>query len=286
MEIKVGTRGSDLALAQTKSVVSDLKSCHPNAEVEIETIKTSGDLKSKPFGDGVFVKEIDMAVLDGEIDIGVHSLKDEPTDLPEGLNLGCVPKRLNPCDVLIAKEGNNLRELKKGSLIGTGSPRRKREIGRLRPGLNFKNIRGNIPTRIEKVENGEYDALVTSYAAVDRMGLKGKISQKFDFKEVVPAAGQGALGVVCRSGEEEKLKLDKLNDEEKYLQTSCERSFLRELGLGCRSGVGAIAEVEDEYLRLFGVLNEEGKERLTVKMEGEDPIELGKRAGEVIKSER
>ncbi|KXA99040.1 hypothetical protein AKJ40_04095 [candidate division MSBL1 archaeon SCGC-AAA259M10] len=285
MKIKVGTRGSDLALIQTRSVVKDLESCHPSAEVEIEIIKTSGDLKSKPFGDGVFVKEIDMVVLDRKIDMGVHSLKDEPTDLPEGLSLACVPERLNPCDILITRGGNGLRELAEGSLVGTGSPRRRREIQHLRSNLNFKNIRGNIPTRIKKVEKGKYDALVTSYAAVDRMDLEEKVSQEFDPKEVVPAAGQGALGVVCRSGEEKKLKLDRLNDERGYRQTSCERSFLRELGLGCRSGVGAIAETEGEYVRLFGVLNE-GKERLIVQMEGEDPIELGKRAGEVIKNDR
>ncbi|KXB03254.1 hypothetical protein AKJ45_02045 [candidate division MSBL1 archaeon SCGC-AAA261F19] len=286
MEIKVGSRGSELALIQTRSVIQKLKSVSPDLEAEVEIIKTSGDLKKKPLGDGVFVKEIDRAVLNREVDIGVHSLKDEPTDLPEGLSLKCVPERLDPSDVLVAGTGQKLRDLPVGSIVGTGSPRRIAEVSRFRSDLEFESIRGNIPTRIEKVKEGSYDALITSYSALSRMDLEDEISQKFDPREeVIPAAGQGALGVVCRRGEESELLLTKINDEEKYTETSCERAFLKELGLGCRSGVGAISDVKGEKVKLLGLLNNEGG-RNTVKMEGDDPIELGIRAGKAIKDAR
>lgn len=285
MEIKIGSRGSDLALIQTNTVMRKLKEANPAMEANIEVIKTSGDLRRKPSGDGVFVKEIDMAVLNGEIDIGVHSLKDEPTSLPKGLSLRCVPERLDPADVLVTEDGSLLEDLPGGAIIGTGSPRRRAEIARLRPDLELHDIRGNIPTRIEKVQNGGYDGLITSCAALKRMELEDVAAQKFEPSKVIPAAGQGALGVVCREGEESKWMLTEINNEEKYRQTTCERTFLKELGLGCRSSVGAIAETVGGKIKLLGGLsNEDGRQ--TVEMVGKDPFEIGSKAGKVLKDGR
>lgn len=282
MKVRIGTRGSELALIQTRAVISKLKSVSPDIETEVKIIKTAGDKSRKITGEGVFVKEINRTVLEGEADVGVHSLKDLPTSLPEQLTLSCVPERLDPSDVLVTKNGDELEDLPSESIIGTGSPRRIAEISCIRDDLNFKKIRGNVDTRIRKVEEGKYDGLITSSAALQRLGLEDKTSQKFDCRKVVPAGGQGALGIVCREGEAQKYLLPEIDDEEKHIEAASERAFLRELGLGCRSGAGVISKHDGKQITLYGVVNNE-RGRKTIELSGEDPSKLGIKAARELK---
>lgn len=282
MKLKVGTRGSNLALTQTQKVSDKIKSLRPEVEIELVIIKTSGDLKQRTKGGGIFVKEVNQAVLDGDVDIGVHSLKDLPTKLPEGLSLVSIPERLTPNDVLVTPSGAQLSDLPPDSILGTGSPRRQAEISHLRSGLKFKKIRGNVDSRIRKVERGDFDGLITSMAALERLGLEEKASQKFDLEEVVPAAGQGSLGVVGRKNDEKTSFLNEISDEKARLESVCERAFLRELGLGCKAGAGALTRVKDDEIEALAVLHD-SKDRHLVKLRGKDPIELGRRAASEVR---
>ncbi|KXB04592.1 hypothetical protein AKJ48_02035 [candidate division MSBL1 archaeon SCGC-AAA261O19] len=282
MKLRIGTRGSNLALIQTWSVGDQIKTIKPEVEIELIIVKTSGDLRRKIKGSGIFAKEVNQAVLDGDADIGVHSLKDLPTKLPEGLSLVSIPERLTPNDVLITPNGARLSDLPSDSIIGTGSPRRRAEISHLRTDLKFKKIRGNVDTRIKKVESGDFDGLITSMAALERLGLEEKASQKFDFEEVVPAAGQGSLGVVGRKDDEKTSFLGEISDEKARLESICERAFLRELGLGCKAGAGVLARAKDNEIKTLAVLHD-SEGRHLVKLRGSDPVELGEKAAREVR---
>lgn len=281
MRLRIGTRGSQLALIQTQRVVERLKTVARDLETEIEVIRTSGDTRRATFVRGMFVNEINRAVLDGRADIGVHSLKDLPTELPEGLSLASVPERLSPNDVLVTRDGVGLDDFPPGSVIGTSSPRRRAEISCLRQDLKFKEIRGNVDTRVKKVMSGLFDGLVTSWAALERLGLQEKTAQKFSFEEVVPAAGQGALGVVRRSDYECGF-LTQINDERAYLEVICERAFLAELRMGCKACAGAVARAEGERIKLIAAAHDENG-RHVVRLEGRDASELGGKAARKLK---
>lgn len=278
MELRIGTRGSKLALLQTQRVVKKLEKEVPDIEVEVKVIRTAGDLRHGRAGFGMFVNEINRAVLRGDIDIGVHSLKDLPTRLPKGLELACVPERLDPNDALISRSGVNLYNLPQRSVIGTSSSRRKAEIFHLRPDLKTRKIRGNIDTRIKKMKDGFYDAVVISWAALERLGLWKEAAQKFTFEEMVPAVGQGAIGVVCKKGGVHFL--DKINDELAWREVTCERAFLAELGVGCRACAGAVAKTGSGTIELTAMVHVGG--RVLLKLKGRDPTELGKKAGRML----
>ncbi|MEW6592799.1 MAG: hydroxymethylbilane synthase [Candidatus Hadarchaeota archaeon] len=277
MKLKVGTRGSKLALLQTQLVLKKLKEVELAIEAEIKIIRTSGDLQQKKIP-RMFVNEINKAVLDGAVDIGVHSLKDLPTDIPRELEIACVPERKSPNDVLVSRWGLNLSELPTGAVVGTDSVRRISEVSFLRPDLKFKEIRGNIETRIRKLDEGLYDATIMALAALERLGLTERAAQTFELDEVVPAPGQGALAVVGRKGGPGFLK--RINDVRAWKEVVCERAFLDELGLGCRGGAGAVARARGKSIGLVAVVHDGG--RMLIKLKGEDPIALGKKAGRIL----
>jgi hydroxymethylbilane synthase len=279
--IRVGTRGSQLAMIQTQRVVEKLKGHIPGLEVEIKVIKTTGDLFLKPRTAGRFVDEINRALINGDIDVGVHSLKDLPTGLHPKIMLACVPERLAPNDVLVSHDGSTLHELPGGSIVGTSSPRRKAEILHIRPDLVTADMRGNVPTRLKDVESRKYDAAVLARAGLERLGLTEKIAQEFNLEEVVPAPGQGALGVVCRRGDEGILdKLLLINDGDAWREVICERTFAGALGLGCGVPIGAVARTAGEEIELIAVVHSNG--RWTLRLRGRDPVELGRRAARIL----
>lgn len=279
MRIRIGTRGSRLALLQTQRVMKKMKAAIPNLKEEVRVIKTSGYLR-KNVSQGMFVNEINRAVLDGDIDIGIHSLKDLPIRLPRGLSLACVPERLAPNDALISRDGADLYSLSKRSILGTSSPRRRAEIARLRSDLRFKDVRGNIETRIQKMESGFYDGIVVALAAIQRCGLLKLVAQRFGLDEVVPAAGQGALAVVCRRDEDLLDKIPLINDEVAWRETICERTFMEKSRFSCKTPAGAVAKSTNRKIELIAVIHRGGRRLL--KLKGQNPIELGTKAAEIM----
>lgn len=253
--VRIGTRGSRLAVAQARWVVTRLRDAGTDAEVRI--IHTTGDRARKvPLATlggsagikGVFTKEIEDALLAGEIDLAVHSLKDLPTELPGGLSLGCVPQRADPRDVLL---GGTLASLPEGAVVGTGSRRRTEQLGHLRPDVSVADIRGNVDTRIRKLRSGGYDAIVLAAAGLERLGRLHEVAEYLPVDVMVPAAGQGALGIEVRTGDPAVLEvLSPLHDARAAAEVRAERALLRALGGGCEVPVGAHAALRDGRLTL------------------------------------
>lgn len=246
--IKIGTRGSELAIRQAEIVKQKLQEKFLDIEIQIITIKTAGDkilnkTLDKIGGKGVFVKEIEFALLDKKIDIAVHSMKDMPIEFPEGLMLGAVTERENPMDVLISKSGLDFYSLPKGAKIGTGSLRRKVQLLSLRKDIEVVPIRGNIHTRIEKMEK-ELDGVVLAAAGLKRCGLEDKISYHFNFNEMIPAACQGILALEIREDDKEILHLvQAIHHKKTEVCQKAERAFLKEIGADCHAPVGAFATI-------------------------------------------
>lgn len=292
--IVVGTRQSALALTQTGQVIDELKRISEKHglgyKFEIRKIVTKGDrildvTLSKVGGKGLFVKEIEQALLDGVIDMAVHSMKDMPSVLPEGLMNGAIPKRVDPRDCLIMKEGTSFADLPEGAKVGTSSLRRSSQLKNARADLSVEWIRGNIDSRIKKLETEGYDAVVLAAAGLNRMGWQDRISAYIPVDVSVPAVGQGALGIECReqdAGVRELLAL--YNDEETSLAVRAERSFLKALNGGCQIPIGAYAVVErsadgslaDAVLALTGIVGSpDGSVLLKEFRTGRDPEQLG-----------
>jgi len=247
----VGTRHSRLALEQTKSVVDLLKRSKRQTYINTLKISSSGDLDVRPLytfdRKGIFEKEIDQAVIDGHADFAVHSAKDVPTDLFSDLTLASVPTRSMANDVLIHRNGLKLNELACGVVVGTSSLRRAVQLLRMRPELKVKPIRGNIETRIKKVETGAYDAIVLAEAGLDRLGLTKFITERFSVMEFVPAAGQGALALICRSDRPDLLGLLKLvEDPRSRAELEAERNLLSVVEGGCKFPVGVVALTDNK----------------------------------------
>jgi hydroxymethylbilane synthase len=279
MKLRIGTRGSRLALLQTQIVVGKLNAVVPGLEVDVRVIKTTGDSRRGKIVRGMFVNEINRAVLEGEVDIGVHSLKDLPTKLPGALEIDCVPERRSPHDALVSRGSLDLRGLPRGAVIGTDSRRRVAELSSLRPDLRFRKIRGNVETRIGKVDGGLYDGAVIALAALERLGIRDRATQVFGLTEVVPAPGQGALAVVKRKGAGLGF-LKEINNARAWKEVTCERAFLEELGSGCRGGVGAVARAKGENIKLVAVVHDGG--RKLIELTGLNPVALGRRAGRIL----
>ncbi|MCA9806150.1 MAG: hydroxymethylbilane synthase, partial [Cyanobacteria bacterium HKST-UBA02] len=237
--MKVGTRASKLARLQTDLVVGRIAEGFPSETVEIVTISTGGDRnRSVPIADlgvrGVFVKELEDALLAGEVDFVVHSLKDMPSDLPDGLCLVAVLNREDRRDVLVSRDGLSLAKLPPKSRVATSSRRRAAQIKAVRDDLEFVDIRGNVPTRIEKMQAGQCDAMVLAAAGLTRLGLDEHISEAFAIDVCTPAAGQGALALECREKDRELIaKLISLDEPTVRAEIECERAYLAELGGGC-----------------------------------------------------
>lgn len=253
--IRIGTRGSRLAMVQARWVADRLQETGTRASIRI--IRTTGDragtvplaaLGLRHGIKGVFTKEIEDALLAGEIDAAVHSLKDLPTELPRGLAIGCVPRRADPRDVLL---GRSLSELDAGARVGTGSLRRSSQLLAIAPGVSVADIRGNVETRIRKLRAGEYDAIVLAAAGLERMGLLHEVAQFLAPERMVPAAGQGALGIEIREGDgRARDAAAPLHDQRAAAEVEAERSLLREAGGGCDVPLGAHATLRDGILEL------------------------------------
>lgn len=249
--IVVGTRQSQLALTQTGHVIDALKAICKTYQLpfdfEIKKIVTKGDrildvTLSKVGGKGLFVKEIEQAMLDGEIDLAVHSMKDMPSELPEGLVTGAVPRRVDPRDAFISREGLGLDELPQGSRVGTSSLRRASQISAYRPDLVVEPIRGNIDSRLRKLETEGFDAIILAAAGLFRMGWEDKITAYLPMEICLPAVGQGALGIECRESDDEvRQLLNRYNDPETALTVVAERKFLSVMGGSCQVPIGAYA---------------------------------------------
>lgn len=292
MKIRVGTRGSNLALIQTNWAIDRLKEKFPEVEFEVKIIKTKGDkilhLSLDKIGDkGLFVKEIESQLLEGEIDLAVHSMKDMPAEVVEGLKFAAVPKREDPRDVIILREGlNSFDELPIGATIGTGSKRRKYQLLRKRPDLNIVPIRGNIETRISKIESENLDGIVLAASGVIRADLEEKITEFLPVDLMIPAPAQGALALEIREDDEELEKMiDAIKDEISQIQTDAERSYLAGIDGSCHIPMGAYCEVDGEKLTLTGIFGDEDGEKITVaSLEGDrnNPKELGSNLAKLI----
>lgn len=283
--ITVGTRGSSLARTQTELVASALQAQWPDLKITTKTITTEGDRKldvsTIQLGKGAFVKEIEIALLKGEIDLAVHSCKDLPTDPVPGLTLGAFPRRADPRDTLVSRSDLGLAELPAGALIGTSSSRRKVQILIQRPDLHVAEIRGNVDTRLRKLRDGHYDAVILAAAGLDRMGWLDRATEILETDVMLPAPAQGALAVEIRADDDTTLAfLEPLDDAVTRTAVIAERAFLRALGGGCRVPIAAYAQVEDGRLLLQGlVAADDGSEHVRGQREGPaaESTEIGER---------
>ncbi len=294
-KLVLGTRGSALALWQANYVKKHLEKNNKNLSVEIKIIATKGDkildVALSKIGDkGLFTKEFELKLLKGEIDLAVHSLKDLQTKIPKGLKLACVTKRHPVEDVLIARKKNmTIEKLPEGATVATGSLRRRAQLKHLRPDINIVELRGNVPTRIEKFQKSKWDAIILARAGIERLKLKKHISSIIDTETILPAVGQGALGIEIKSTNKFANKILKtIHDENTYAAALAERAMLRKLEGGCQVPIGAFAEVRKNGLYLTGlVASLEGDITLkkTIRGSKKNAEALGKKlAGDLIKA--
>ncbi len=272
--LRIASRASQLALWQARHVSDLIRSAEPGLTVEIVEISTTGDRDrfsalSQMGGQGVFTREVQAAVLDGRADLAVHSLKDLPTVPTEGLHLAGVPERAARFDALVLPHSRvgSLDDLPLGAKVGTGSLRRRAQLLHHRPDLRFEEVRGNVETRLRKVDEGEYDAIVLAEAGLRRLGLAGRISAVLAPPLVYPAVGQAALGLECRVDDEfTSVILSRLTDLAALTEVLAERACLRELKAGCHAPVGVLTRCEGDRLTLEGVvLSRDGQERITAQ---------------------
>ncbi len=293
MKLKVGTRGSKLALWQTDYIIGLLKEKFPELELEKKIIKTTGDkIRDVPLakvgGKGIFVKEIDEAVRDGRVDFAVHSMKDVPTELLPELHIAATPVREEVADALISRDGKTIEELPEGAVIGTSSMRRIAEVKSFRGDLEIKDLRGNVDTRLKKLRDGEYDAIVMAVAGLKRLGFEGEITQKLPEEIFVPSIGQGAIAVVARRDSKVNEYLGAINHSESMARVLAERSLLSEMGGGCQVPLGAFSRVNGDKLEILAtILSPDGSRRIDVRASGNlsRAEELGKEVAEKLKAE-
>ncbi len=255
----IGSRGSKLALVQTGIVASMLEAA--GESVEIRTIATSGDRTEKPLaeegGKGLFVKEIEDALLAREIDIAVHSMKDVPGMIPEGLSIVAIPKREDPRDVFLSNRYAKFDDLPKGAKVGTSSPRRQAQLKDLRPDLELLPLRGNVDTRVRKLREGQYDAIILAAAGLIRLGMQGEIKEYIPAEMMIPSVGQGALAIEVREEEGDlSARLKKIcNHEGSSIAVAAERAFLKTIGGDCHTALAAHAVLNGERIKLAGYLD-------------------------------
>ncbi len=283
--LRIGSRGSQLALWQAHHITTLLQ--ERGHEVELEIIKTTGDkitdvALAKVGTKGMFTKEIEEALAEGRVDLAVHSLKDLPTELPPGFELVAITTRVNPRDVFLSVKFDSLKALPQGARVGTSSLRRQAQLKVARPDLDVHPLRGNVDTRVRKLEAGEYDAIILAAAGLTRLGKTQHIKEYLSEEFMCPAAGQGALGIEIREGDVAiRQHLEFLNDAAARATTTCERALLNKLGGGCQVPIGAFAEMKEGVLYLTGVVaRPDGSEILREQQTGDDPVALGESVGE------
>jgi hydroxymethylbilane synthase len=291
MNIKIGTRGSKLAMVQTNSVVENLKKIVPGIQTEIIVIKTSGDIMQDVSllqigGQGAFVKEIEEALLDGRIDLAVHSMKDVPGETPDGLTFAAIMQREDVRDVLVSRGRIKMEFMPKGAKLGTGSLRRGAQIKAILPDIQIVPLRGNIDTRLKKIETEDLTGVILAAAGIKRLGYVEAISQFLPTELMLPAVGQGAIGLQIRKTDAELLKvLSKLNHAPTATEVTAERSYLRALGGGCRLPIAAYGLIEKQRLTLEGlVAAPNGTSVIRDKVWGEidEAEEMGKKLASMI----
>ena len=286
--IVLGTRGSRLALLQAQYIVNELERLYPFLSFRVEKIRTEGDKPSPSvsLGKGMFVKELEVALVKEEIGMAVHSFKDVPTSLLSGLTIAAVSQREDPRDVLVSRRADSLDMLPHGARMGTGSLRRAAQIKAIRPDLSILDIRGNVNTRLEKLRQGYFDGIIMAAAGMIRLSLDKHITQYLPLHTFPPCPGQGALAVEVRKKDEEmKRLLFPLNHEPTAKAITAERTFLRVLGGGCRTPIAALGKVEGNILRLTGmVAAPDGGRLLRADMEGNagDPEKVGTLLGQKL----
>ncbi|CAK8721178.1 MAG: hydroxymethylbilane synthase [Candidatus Electronema aureum] len=258
--IRIGTRASLLAVTQSTWVKNQIERQHPGTSVELVKIITKGDKildvpLAKVGGKGLFVKEIEDALLDGRVDLAVHSMKDVPAELPAGLHVAIVPEREVPFDAFISVKCKSLAELPQGAVIGTSSLRRKSQLAALRPDLEIKDLRGNLDTRLKKLDEGVYDAIILAGAGLNRLGMQNRITALFSPEQMLPAIGQGALGIELREADSELLVgLQFLHHADTAAAVTAERAFLLRLEGGCQVPIGGFATVAGDTVNLTGLI--------------------------------
>ncbi|ASE36279.1 hydroxymethylbilane synthase [Staphylococcus pettenkoferi] len=293
-KLVVGSRRSKLAMTQSRQFIDSLKKVDPSLEIEIKEIVTKGDQivdkqLSKVGGKGLFVKEIENELYSHEIDMAIHSLKDVPSVISEGLTLGCIPDRENPFDAYVSNDHVALEDLPEGSIVGTSSLRRGAQIKAKYPHVEIKWIRGNIDTRLQKLQDEDYDAIILAAAGLKRMGWSDDIVTSYLDKEtLVPAIGQGALGIECRSDDQELLDL--LNQVHNQNVADCvtaERTFLKQMDGSCQVPIGGYATKDDDGTIEFTglIMSTDGKERYQHTARGKDPVQLGQEVSQVLKDQ-
>ena len=282
----IGSRGSKLALWQAEQARDRLRSLNPTIDIRIEIIKTTGDVKNDPLsvigGKGVFTKELEDALLDERIDIAVHSLKDLPTTLPERLAISAVCEREDARDALVLRsdisiENSSLLNLPQHAVVGTSSQRRVAQLKALRGDVVVRDLRGNVDTRIRKLDEGQYDAVILASAGLVRLGLQKRITARIEISEMLPAVGQGAIAIETRTDDEFAVEATaRLDHRETRLACLAERAFLRGLGGGCQFPIAAHAIIDREQLKLDGlVAKPDGSEILRASLTGDNAAEIG-----------
>lgn len=289
MILKIGTRGSKLAVAQSEWVKARISARHPDIQVELVKIKTEGDRivgssLSRVGGKGLFVKEIEEALLMGRVDLAVHSVKDIPAELPAGLSLAVFPEREEPADAFVSLQYKNMEALPPGASVGTGSLRRTAQLLSLRPDLKVVPIRGNVDTRLKKMESGELDAIILAAAGLHRLGLGDRIRSVLPPTEMIPAVGQGALGLEIRINDDAILRsIAFLNHKTTELTVKAERAFLKRLEGGCQVPIAGHAQLDGNEIGLRGMVAELDGSRIIrdeIRGDMENPVDIGIRLAE------
>lgn len=292
----IGTRSSPLAMVQTETAAVALRAAHPelaeDGRLVIDAVKTTGDLVldrplSEIGGKGLFTKELDRALMDRRIDLAVHSMKDLETWLPDGMAIGCVLPRADVRDALISLKAPTLNELVPGSKIGTASIRRKAQLMYMRPDLKIGVIRGNVQTRLAKLEAGEFDATFLALAGLDRLGRRDLATEIISPDVFLPACAQGAIGITCRADDTQTREyLAALDDADSHIAVACERAMLDALDGSCRTPIAGLALITDGQIRLKGMIfRPDGSEVLTTERSGpvSDAVAMGRDAGEELR---
>ncbi len=289
-KIIVGSRRSKLALTQTNWFIQQMKDMGAPFEFEVKEIVTKGDqilnvTLSKVGGKGLFVKEIEQALFDKEIDFAVHSMKDMPSVLPPGLVMGCTPKRIDERDAFISTGHVKLMDLPKGAIVGTSSLRRSAQLLLLRPDIEIKWIRGNVDTRLQKLQDGEYDAIILAAAGLKRLGWSDEVVTEYiSVEDCVPAVGQGALGVECREDDKELLnELQKLSDKETWDTVLAERTFLAAMDGGCQVPIAGHAVMNGNEITFTGLIAAPDASVVYKEVvSGTNPVTVGKEAARIL----
>ena len=287
--LTIGTRGSDLALWQSNNVATMLRESHPHLEVSLEVIETKGDkvldVALSKIGDkGLFTKELERGLLEERVDLAVHSLKDMQTHLPEGLTLGAITERAAPEDVLVARSDMTIDNLPEGGTVATGSLRRRAQLLAFRPDLKVVDLRGNVPTRLQRYQENDWDGIILARAGLERLGLADAIAQVIPTDVMIPAVGQGALGIEIRDGDTKVASLlAPINHPVTRVAIEAERAFLRRLEGGCQAPIGAYATVHQDSVKLTGLIASlDGKEVVHDTVVGKPDDEIGIKLAEEL----